>query len=1341
MRPGRWARRVALASVTAVITVAAVVVPLAHGPAGAALSPAGTAPYPENVCTPPSPYPPGMSKGEDNGDAAGVWWTYDPSTPDNCLYPSHGVGESRRSVNVGDEITFSEPPTHGSSTYYWDTATTQSAYYPGPSPNGFNYTFLQLDRFINPTATKQSVTNPTCGPICYGNLTFNTSSLEVVAGCQATTNYCTVKVLPSATQDFGSSYQPQIWWVFADPFGQPGYGEVAFQFVPVTLSVHISFPGSTGSPPTVSLGTTFSAEVDVSASPGTGVTGVRFVGSPIAFDPGAGVTVVGGPAPPLSQPFDLAGGAQRVFTYQVKALDSGNLTASSQVTGSVGSQEVTAQDREPLTINKALSVDITFPGASSTKAASANVGSTFLADVTVSASPGTNVDAVHFTSAPLGFAPAADVRVLSGPSPPLNQPFALAGGTQRTFAYQLKALQGGQVTVSSQAAGLVGNHEVTAEDNEPFTINVPSTLVVTLKVSPSKVKVNQTPEGVDPVTVTVEADVTNKGKRRADNVTLYRELSIGVLDHYHVPAIPIKQGARPSPSESLGTITPGATKIARYKLEVSGDGTYSLETVATGYQAGQVVHGVGKTQLAPQSQLLVWSAAIGREVRDPQTPELIPGGSVFTIRITLEDRSYTSPIVLAPMGPKNMKGNASDGHVQTAGFPIEQIDESAPAPSQMELLAPRQTKTLEMVVRTVKSDARFIPELLTKGQSPPPGGGTRAMVTLPDYWRGWVVSDKDPHQVDRQLTADDEVTAPGSTEFDVSVNDAPLDAAELSAADKRYLAAGEVALAVPYAAQQLITGFWSLASETVPRALSAAYLGVLEVVTYESKLWQGMLADPSQEGAFFSQLDQVIGSVYDQVTDFPAFAAEAKALIANANKTVFSHYAGIEQDLYAGDYDTAVKALSEEAVVGLASIPGAPEAGLAAAGSALSAGERLVNVTSLAAARLVRWDGAVELLEVGNSDASAKLASWLAHALGQAANPIEEALDIKNFPVRLLGVPLDISKMASLSGYSEEQIANLLRFCTDNDVIVTVRPRPSAALGWLDSPFGAALKPELFKMKTVDAIDEAYLGYAPGPGQATVASLVVRVPPSEADVIAALRANHVTDGSAEWDAVIARYQSRLREFTKAATGKNGDVQDMVQWNKAGRVTTKWNWLDNDIQLANEPQSVGFRLVNMTTGERLPPGLQPQPGTNYAVEVLKLNKDGSPVTGAVWQRVTGDADMVSIVNPDGSGLTEAQHVKLLDFLRDSDLGVAHPDLATWTRSDEANPFFFDAKKKQLESGTFLQACPDGTIRAVRYAPALTNLFQQGVDAYNYYIKFVGGCESPLAAVSAAGVAVP
>lgn len=972
-----------------------------------------------------------------------------------------------------------------------------------------------------------------------------------------------------------------------------------------------------------------------------------------------------------------------------------------------------------------LQVVIGFPEPSGGNPPSYSIGKPFPVTITVSTTAGP-VTNIQFNGLPLTFVPSDAVRVLSTTK---VAPFTLPAGASKTFSFQLNPLEPAAATAITSVSGQLNGATVTAQDRGAFSVIGTGPLLVALTVDPGKIKVQQTADGVDPIEATVTAAVTNTTNKRIDAVTIDKELSIAVLDHYHVPAVPLKQVNGPTPSAAIGTLSPGATKKVTYQLEVSGDGHYSLVAIARGTLRGAVVTGVGRAQVAPESQLLVWSAALGRRVRIAGVragSTVVPGGTAFTISIKLEDRSYTSALVIAPMWPKSMSGNASDGHVQTPSLPIEALGQSAPPPSPFYELEPRQTKTVEMVIQTAKSDAKFIPELISLGEKASPRGGTRATVTLPDYWGGWVVSDQDDHVLGNSLTADDELFASASTAFNVSVGDSALDRQQLSAADATYLAVGEVALAVPYAAKELITGTWNLVSETIPAALSAAYLGATEILSYEVGLVQGLDADPQARASFITQVSDAVSSAYAHVTNIPALVKQDQILVDKIDKVVFGHYAAIEQELYDGDYDSAVKSLAQEGVTAVASIPGAPEATLGAA-------EQFVDLTSIAAARLVRLDDAAALLEAAQAAVKDKLAAWIGTATEEAANPITDAINFKNFPRRFLGIPIDVGAVPALFGYSAQQLQQLLAFCKDNDVIVTIRGRAQAALGWLNAPGGAALKPEAFKLKTVDAIDEAFLGYAPPPGQQTLASLVVRVPPSEQEVITRLRAAGVPEGSPDWQAALQRLADRQKEFSST---QQGYAQSMLKWNDQGKVTTKWNWVDNEIPKANEPETVNFRLVDLSDGKRLPKGSAPRPGANYAVEVQALNESGGPVGN--WQRVTGDADMVAIVNPDGSGLTQPQHIKLLNQLRDSNLGVAHPELATWTRYDEANPFFFASKEKQLQSGTFLQACPDATLRAVQYAPALTNLTRPGINTYNYFIRFVGGCESPLSGLSPSGL---
>jgi hypothetical protein len=189
-----------------------------------------------------------------------------------------------------------------------------------------------------------------------------------------------------------------------------------------------------------------------------------------------------------------------------------------------------------------------------------------------------------------------------------------------------------------------------------------------------------------------------------------REVSIGVADQDYSPAcIPSAVNLGSASPTDLGTLRPGQSAHATYRLKLRGDGTILLSTLAEAGTTGHIVRAVGKTDLPSSTRLLYWSAEMGRQVRSPETPELIAGGATWTIRLHLQDRSCAQAIALLPMYRRSVSGNAADGHVQIDGLPIEQIDDTSARASDFELFEPRQSKTLEMIIQTYRSDAASSP--------------------------------------------------------------------------------------------------------------------------------------------------------------------------------------------------------------------------------------------------------------------------------------------------------------------------------------------------------------------------------------------------------------------------------------------------------------------------------------------------------------------------------------------------------------------------------------------------------------------------------------------------------
>ncbi len=209
-----------------------------------------------------------------------------------------------------------------------------------------------------------------------------------------------------------------------------------------------------------------------------------------------------------------------------------------------------------------------------------------------------------------------------------------------------------------------------------------------------------------------------------------------------VAKVPLKLLSGPTPAKGRD-LKPGATIEAKYELRVSGDGKYDVEVLAVGGITGVGrVTGVGSDRLTVGAPVLVLTSELGRKVKSADAPSLIRAGTVFTVKLKLRNISYTHTLGIYPMKP-DLEGNASDGHVEIAGRPIQNPSLTAPPqPSDAIVLGPRQTREMEIVVRTTATYADVqSPEL--------PGGGTRAVVHVPtprvaDLERGRVGQGGDP---------------------------------------------------------------------------------------------------------------------------------------------------------------------------------------------------------------------------------------------------------------------------------------------------------------------------------------------------------------------------------------------------------------------------------------------------------------------------------------------------------------------------------------------------------------------------------------------------------------------
>ena len=301
------------------------------------------------------------------------------------------------------------------------------------------------------------------------------------------------------------------------------------------------------------------------------------------------------------------------------------------------------------------------------------------------------------------------------------------------------------------------------------TIHGRTPLQVTVSVAPTPV-IQETASGPQPALVTAKVTLKNIGKQTITDATLPNQLTIG----WHLPAlgstVPATQTAAPAVLD-LGTLAPGQSASAGYTLEVSGDGSLDVQALATGVIGSQTVKGFGTTLFQPDSQLLVFTAKLGAKVASLSYPGLIQAGTSFLINLTLENRSNYRKIVVDPIYP-TLAGNAADGSV----FPSTvSYTGASPTGSEAEVEAnpyieidPGQTVHYLAVVRTGASDAADTQTAIS--------GGTHASVTFDPP----TVSVLNPDNTTTGVAADHVVVVPGSSDFEVGVDDSGMTASPFS---------------------------------------------------------------------------------------------------------------------------------------------------------------------------------------------------------------------------------------------------------------------------------------------------------------------------------------------------------------------------------------------------------------------------------------------------------------------------------------------------------------------------------------------------------------------------------
>ena len=696
---------------------------------------------------------------------------------------------------------------------------------------------------------------------------------------------------------------------------------------------------------------------------------------------------------------------------------------------------------------------------------------------------------------------------------------------------------------------------------------------------------------------------------------------------------------------------------------------------------------------------LYFKVGTGLSVHAPGS-QLIKAGTAFTERVTLEDISTDQSIVVAPIYP-GLSGNANGGALQPVGGVVQkQLQSPSSAdPSPIVVLKPGESQVFDSVIFT---DASSI--LGTDNGGKAVSGGTRAYVQFQQP-RAFILKAGDElAPLDPSLV----VTAQGSTDqMAVSIDDSTPDQMPFNG----YLASWDISKGLVLGLFHFTVGLVQGVITTL-EALGSAVVNiptaVINYVNAEAELWQEVKDNPVEAALFVNIVTNQMLLVYKQAPFLLKKLGDIKSAVDTA---VYEHFNRIEQEWRQGDWQEALTDWADD-------------------GTNLSANLLVLNPSLMAGAigdaTIARVPGVLEDLDAAQAAEFAKNDEAVAQALGtgESEGEIGEAVAAEDAlaPGNILGP----SEMANIYGVSSAEFTSMVATAEKYKLLITLRSRASEAISLIEKGL-SYVKPAAIKLKTVSAMDIKYLGYPAdvtldGQEVSSVGQVLIKKPlflsedcPA-ACALAKLQADILSLGVTKDSPVFYEAQSRwVQRYGEWTSNHAGYVGNLEAAAKDHYLTLDWHWQENHIypDMVQSAQKVGFQLAPGPAGT-LMPEVRVGPGP--------------------WKTITGDIDLVSITNADGSPLSDEQYVKVLEELGAGPVNIQHPATATWYDDvnddtsifDPSDPNFADkAKYMNAEQCCSMQVGPDGKARAVKFQLDGS----QFVDQNDYYINYVGGYQAP------------
>ena len=853
--------------------------------------------------------------------------------------------------------------------------------------------------------------------------------------------------------------------------------------------------------------------------------------------------------------------------------------------------------------------------------------------------------------------------------------FSLAKNASRSFTFKVKGVKDGISTLSVAAAGKAGSKEVSASGHTELKVVPSGSVAITFEAVPKKIELELGKDGnVLPGKETVKVVVTNNSEETVTNVRL-ETLGAEPVDPTQ-QLDPIRFPKNTIPVRFQGAFAPRSQASRTFTLEVTGDGEYRFRSLAL-YDDPSRPGGNGRAvgvggEFEAVAPLLSFTADLHRDnITQRNGADWVKGGDSWYVGGRIKNLSTHQSLCLAPIFAQE-DGNAVSAGLQDVSLNNANVEE----PPLAGLIKPGQSFPLGMLVRTSSTGAtRSTVDVTVKAFKAQSGASCQVQLDGSLVGAGAALT---PDQMEIQKDSTSYVV-----HVDVSVNPDPV------------TRSGYVNFFGGFAkgSFEFYSGIAQSLGAVAKWASSnpATYFKLVRASSGDPAAAADLLSRNSEHMmALTSLIVHYLETVVPTTGDNPFQIAaqtwqhagnDAYARIGKASAEWSKHWTDeLEHDYANGSAEDIWR----------------DYAGIAGEG-----------VGQLQAVALQLF---VEKLFAGMATTKA---SQLEAAAGKVTDAEKVVTTSKGGAV-VAGRVLSAADEEQGWGITEAIAKKLRDIAQKYDVLIGARSRQTISIEL--ERLGAVLKNSNFHQKTVSAIDRDWL-------QMTVRQGLLGFRGFTEDGIAYAR--ELIETSTELDATqkleaLKRLDGRIAE--------NGSdfhhIEELVNWEHRACSTcpTQKGWVNAGFNASDSGAAAGrtstSRWRRFTVKETPIKADGKILGTQYvpyeeSPNLAHLAKDPAAALpelcirdlGTVLCPITGDIDLVYIVNKYGGSLTPEQMYKVFKALDDA--GFAHTDLVTWVEQ-LTNNYYFPGKSGQLSgllagAESTIQYAPDGIDRATYLAP--------------------------------------